>query len=505
MHRALLRSDIVSRILQELRPDWEANEDSYLDLYNCAQTCRFFFQEAIPILWIGCDRHTPGVRHLGLLARQDPKRAQLYANHVTYMYFGFFEDGGKEGCYGPITFDVAYLDVLKSLNFPRLECISIYGTGEKIDDGLLECYAQAELESFTLQGEFDGTLDTFLTTAAERCPKIKTLDFECKGSLTVRIGPFLQTHPNLQRFSLPRMQSAWSLQDFKSVCRMPKLTQLGVPYIEASWLDGVEMGWPVLDQLRTTIPSDAIDQLHELAPALGILELELEGVPSSSDAFASDAFVKLSRFDRLRLIDVTLLPTGVPQEHCINARDIIVLAQSSSQLYKFSVSGEKGHPEIYGINDSFFDDLAKNLPEATEVVFDVDDSSSLTFKAICSLGTHCRKLWQAKVSCSVDWTDDLALTACLPADGAEDLFPTLWELEMVSRWQHKISEPWTSVNLEKLSNFSDRFARAAPELSQVKSSRTETVDEYVSKALKDAIDKRDDAKYMNEGSSISVE
>ncbi|KAF1977099.1 hypothetical protein BU23DRAFT_551035 [Bimuria novae-zelandiae CBS 107.79] len=148
------------------------------------------------------------------------------------MDFALFEDGGKEGHYGPITFDVEYLDALASLDFPRLERVSIYGNGEVIVDRQVECYAQARLESFTLQGEFHGNLDNFLTTEAQQCPKMKDLNLECEGSLSVHIRSFLETNPRLEGFSLPQQQLEWSQKDFQSVCCMPELRQLHVPYIE---------------------------------------------------------------------------------------------------------------------------------------------------------------------------------------------------------------------------------------------------------------------------------
>lgn len=478
---------ILSKILENLYTDWNSYGDTCLPLYNCAQVNKFFFRETIPFLWRVCCRDTPGVRHLGLLARRDPQRAQIYANHIQFMEFRFFEVIFQDGMPGPVTFDVVYLDALASLKFPKLAYISIYGTGEVIEDRLLECYAHEELETVLLQGEFHGTLDAFLDTVGQRCPKIIDVNLACDGSLSVKTHSFLETHPNLEGFSLPRMHSDWTLDEFKAVCNMSQIKQLHVPRIKATWLDEMRPQWPVLDQLRTSLSNDSLDQLRISAPELGILELRLETVFTPSDIFE-----KLSRFTHLRLLELILMRTDEPREDCINGQDLVVTARNCPELFKLHISGENGHPRISGITDPFFDNLASNLPEVSEFVFDVDDCSSLTFNAICSLGKHCRKLREATISCDIDWKHDSV--TCIPTTIPGGLFPTLYELELVVRGPHGTTETWTATDLQNLTDFVGRFMDNAPEFSSFEFKGASDTHDHIHKAFNDAIDIASEAR-----------
>ncbi|OAG02696.1 uncharacterized protein CC84DRAFT_1166525 [Paraphaeosphaeria sporulosa] len=482
MHRALLCRDIVAEIVRNLYTHWKEDEYVFLDLYNCAQVNKLFFSETICVLWQGCGNHTPGVRHLAQIARQDLASAQIYANQLTYLHFGFFEDGGKEGNYGPITFDTAYLDVLSSLKYPHLESITIYGTGEDIEDRQLECYLQSRLESFTLEGEFAGHLKTLLETVTQRCPDIKNVNIECKGSLTVHVGNFLEIHPQLNGFSLPPAQLVWSQEDFEPICQMTALRQLCIPCIEASWLDGTGAGWSELDQLRTTLSSEALGRLTELAPGLGIVELKLEmrGSPSPSDAF-----INLSQLTELRSLEVHLMRTDASRGPCIIAQDLVNLARNCPALFKFHISSERGHPAVHGLNDSLFGDLTSTLPEVSDFCLDIDDASALTFKAVVSLGQHCQKLWQAKLSCNVDWMYDLE------AELSSGVQFTFSELNLVMCGERFPLERWTDANRERLSRFAEKFASLAPECSSIEILGGNDADDYVKNVLDECIDKRE--------------
>ncbi|KAF2443930.1 hypothetical protein P171DRAFT_432025 [Karstenula rhodostoma CBS 690.94] len=476
MHRALLRPDLVSRIIKVLYPHWSEDEYIFLDLYNCAQVNKLFFSEAIRVLWQGCGNNTPGIRHLAQIAQQDLARAQIYAKHVSYLDFGLYENGIV---YGTVTFDTVYLDVISSLSYPELESIEIYGTGDEIEDRLLECYLQPRLESFSLEGKFRGHLETFLDTVTRRCPNIKNVDFECKGPLTVRVGNFLAKHPQLNSFSLPHAQSVWSQKDFEPICRMSELEQLCVPYIEVSWLDMIDGGWPELDQLRTNLSSEAVGRMTQLAPGIGIVELKLRSNPSPSDVF-----LKLSQFTQLRSLELHLMRTDTPTESYINAQGFVNLARHCPKLFKFHVSGESSHPTIHGITDSLFDDLTRNLPEISDFCLDVDDTSALTFNAVCSLGKHCQKLWQARLSCNVDWMQDLE--AVLPS-GVQF---KLTGLELVLHGERFPLERWTDADRERLSRFTEKFVRSAPEFSWVELFKGNDADEYMKGLLEEYINKR---------------
>jgi hypothetical protein len=483
MHRALLRPEILSEIVKELYPDWSEDEHALLDLYSCAQTNKLFSQEAIRVLWQGCGNNMPGVRHLAHIAQKDSARAQFYASHLSYLHFGFYEEGGKEGNYGPVTFDTAYLDVLSSLDFPELESVVIYGTGEVIDDRLLECYLQPKLESFTLEGEFSGHLDKFLDTMTQRCPKIRNVDFRCKGKLTVRMGSFLEQHPRLNGFSLPPAQSMWSREHFDTICQMPELTQLWIPYIEVPWLNKMGAGWPELDELRTMLSSDAIERLTQVAPGMGIVELKLRGAPSPSDSF-----IKLSQLTQLRSLVVHLMRTDAPREPCINAQDLATLARNCPELFRFHISSESSH-SIYGITDSLLEELTKSLPDVSEFCLDVDDTSALTFNAVCSLGKHCQKLCRARLSCNIDWRLDLETAL---STGVQSRFS---ELELNMRGERVPLECWTDTDRENLSKFADEFVGLAPELCFVELFGGNDADEYVKKVLDESIRKRDAGRF----------
>lgn len=400
------------------------------------------------------------------------------------MEFQFFEDGTP----GPITFDIKYLDALAPLRFPKLEYVSIYGTGEVIEDRLLECYAHEELETFSLQGDLHGTLHTFLSTVAQRCPKIRDLDLACDGSLSVKTHSFLDARSNLEGFSLPCSQLEWTLDEFKAVCKMSGIKHLRVPRIEVSWLEEIEPEWPVLDQFRTSISSASLEQLRMSAPTLGIMELRLQCVPSPSDVFE-----KLSRFNQLRSLELTLLTINGPHRHCINGQNLVLVARNCPELFKLHIFGETDHPSISGITDSFFENLASNLPGIIEFLFDVDDCSSLTFDAIYSMGKHCRKLWRATISCDIDWKHNLA--TYIPTSIAGGLFPTLFELELVVRGSHGVSETWSAIDLQNMSDFAVEFAQNAPELSSFDVKGGINCYEHIRHAFNKAIDTRDEQGY----------
>lgn len=467
----------MSEIVKQLHPHWTEDEYRFVDLYNCAQINKLFSSEAIRVLWQGCGNSTPGIRHLAQIAQQDQARAQIYANNVSYLGFGLFEDG--EG-YGTVTFDTAYLDVLSSLSYPELESVMIYGIGEEIEDRLIECYLQPKLESFTLQGECCGHLEDFLDTVTRRCPSIKNVDFECKGTLTVRVGNFLETHPQLNSFSLPPAQSVWSQKDFEPIGRMAALRRLGIPYIEVSWLDGIQAGWPELDQLRTTLSSQTIERLTQLAPGMGIVALKLRSSPSSSDAF-----IKLSQFTQLGSLEVQLMHTDAPTESSINAQDLVSLARDCPKLFRFDISGESNHSAIHGLSDLLIEDLARNLPEVSDFCLDVDGTSAITFKAVCSLAKYCQNLWQAKFSCGIDWMQDLE------ADLPSGVKFKLAGLELVLRGERSQLGLWTNADREKLSQFAQKFVRLAPELSWVELFGGNDADEYVKMVLEECINKRE--------------
>lgn len=494
MYQALLRADIVSEILKELHPRWQDEDSTFIDLFNCAQVNKLFFQEATRVLWQGCGNHTPGVRHLAFIAKENPVRAQMYASHLIFIHFGFFEDGGKEGNYGPITFDTAYLDVLSSLRFPELELVTIYGTGERIEDRLLGCYLQPNLESFSLEGKFDGSLDTFLQTVTQLCPRIRNVHLGCEGLLTVRVRRFLEQNPQLNGFSLPPSQSEWSDETFKPICKMSDLQQLRVPHIEASWLDGIEAGWPELDQLRTTLSSESMEKLKRLAPNAGILELKIRSAPPPIDIFT-----ELSKFSQLRLLDITLLKADGPREYCIDARDLITLARSCPQLFKLRIIGESDHPMISGSTDSMLEEMARNLPQVSEFCFDVDDTSFLTFNAIYALGKHCPQLLQARLSCNIEWTQ------YQETDFMNDIsFDSLTELELVMRGHRLALDQWTDADREKVSQLGEHFVRAAPDLSSVEISGGNDADEYVNKVFNDRIARRQDERWRNSAAGQNV-
>lgn len=481
MHRALLQASIVSQILENICHEEHSEVGTYLPLCMCARVNKLFFHEAISILWSHCGHSEPGVSHLGILARRDPGRAQIYANHVTNMEFGFFEEDGRDGNYGPIKFDVAYLEPLASLNFPKLEYISIYGTGETLYDHLLQCYAQANLETFILQGDFRGTLDTFLSTVSEKCPKIKNVHFECDGPLRVRVGSFLETHPGLEGFSLPKIQSEWSSEDLKSVCAMSELTKLHIPQIDAAYFNRTDTRWPLLDQLRITIPAECIDRLHESAPQLGIAELNI-----SSTSPLPDVFGKLSQFAQLRSLDLTLMSIDEPLMNRFDGAGLIAIGRNCPSLFRFAIFGQNDHPGISGLSDTFLDDLTSNLTNVTELFLDFDGCSSLTVQSIFSVGKNCRQLERMRFPCIDLRCDSTHLQGGFP----EDLFPELRELELVVRKSGDDPTICTIIDSKSLSDLADSFVRAAPQLYSIELNGEHSTYERFHGALMSAIDKR---------------
>jgi hypothetical protein len=186
---------------------------------------------------------------------------------------------------------------------------------------------------------------------------------------------------------------------------------------------------------------------------------------------------------------VHLMRTNAPTEPCINAQDLVTLAQNCPELFRFHISGESSH-SIYGITDSLFEELTKSLPEVSEFCLDVDDTSALTFNAVCSLGKHCQKLWRARLSCNFDWM--LALETALPT-GVQFQFS---DVEFNMRRERFPLEDWTDTDRERLSQFADKFVSLSPELCLVELLGGNDADKFMKQVLDESINKRDAERYQ---------
>ena len=89
MHYALMIPEIVANIIET-----RCLEIPGL-LYRCLFINRLFFRESARILWTGPDEKSPilngfGVKDLGIIAKRNPVRAQIYANFVRTLGFGYY-------------------------------------------------------------------------------------------------------------------------------------------------------------------------------------------------------------------------------------------------------------------------------------------------------------------------------------------------------------------------------------------------------------------------------
>ena len=104
--------------------------------------------------------------------------------------------------------------------------------------------------------------------------------------------------------------------------------------------------------------------------------------------------------------------------------------------------------------------------------------------------------FEMPTSCDIDWKHDSV--TCVPTKMPGGLFPTLYELKLVLRGPHGITETWTATGLQNLTDFVNRFMDNAPEFSFFKFQGESDTYKHIHQAFNDAIDMASEARYRLE-------
>jgi len=382
MHPALLLPEIVATIL--------ANGATLPGLLYTALTInKLFFNEAARLLWYQCGirgsgvgstgRVTPGIRHLVAIIERDVGRAQIYANLIHVLVFGYEPEGNSY--FGANRWHPQ----LSQMQFPRLDTASFFALGAYILH-----YARG-LRTLHVAGR-EEVPGGWLDRLSEQCPSLKSLSLQVYRTSSVdqeSFCQFLERSQSLEYLDVAKMSSHWNSRTLRTASLYPHLSRLECPLVLSDWLDTSISGFTSLKSLTTTISDEALELLHRITPDLTFLRLM-----TASEHILCSA----SMFTRLKSLDVIVPENG------IYSQDLLQLAKSCPNLVEVIIGSERPMGPSSAISDEVMNSFALHLPNLKEVQLAYETRyTGLTIASLYSFGKHCPKLQRLQLPMKFDW------------------------------------------------------------------------------------------------------
>jgi hypothetical protein len=423
MHSALALPEIVELIIQT----GLGSQSDHHFLQTCRTINKIFFNEINRIVWntvgesIGI---SPPISKLAKLVRKSPQRAQVYANFVHFLRFGYEIGQDDSGASTRLIETIRWHPELMKLEYPELRHICFFGRlkedpGFKWDIGLAALhYAKPSVTNFDV-AVMNGFSDVYLDDLASSCPSLTNLNLSSAGSNTVTgngLSRFLHHVPNLRFVYVKEaFENAWTPESLTLFAKLQKLkiVYLGTMpdscFTSLPNIDG--QTFPALERIHVGLSDLGLDRLAPYAIKLTELHLENTTLPPSEHVLASAS--KLVNLKRL-FIDFT-------KGSVIDGNDILLLARSCAKLEVLYISDIQRRirgaaPEVVNLDDDTVLELSGSLESLRSFNLVIGEPRLLTYKSVKYLSLNCPLLDSLLLSCDFDWWEAVDSTRTMTSD-----------------------------------------------------------------------------------------